>query len=175
MIISLSEIMSVKNKAEHIEAPLELSCFALDGMEYEFAEKEKVILDILSKGNRNVSFTAKTKFSLIFPCGRCLDDVKIPFDIQVSKDLDFNNTDDDRIKDLDELNYIDGYNLDIDLLVYDEILLNLPIQVLCKPNCKGICKVCGANRNKQSCDCDQSVGDPRMSVIQDIFKNYKEV
>lgn len=175
MIISLSEIMSVKNKTEHIEAPLELSCFTLDGMEYEFAEKGQVLLDISSKGNREISFTAKTKLSLILPCGRCLDDVKIPFDIQVSKDLDFNDTDDDRIKDLDELNYIDGYNLDIDLLIYDEVLLNFPLQVLCKPDCKGICKVCGTNLNKQSCDCDQSVGDPRMSVIQDIFKNYKEV
>lgn len=175
MIISLSEIMSVKNKTEHIEAPLELNCFKLDGMEYEFAEKSPVILDFTSKDNRKISLKAETRLSLIIPCGRCLDDVKIPFDILVSKDLDFNDTDDDRIKDLDEVNYIDGYNLDVDLLIYDEILLNFPMQVLCKPDCKGICKVCGCNLNKQSCDCNQSVGDPRMSVIQDIFKNYKEV
>jgi len=175
MIISLSEIMSVKNKTEHIEAPLELSYFELDGIKYEIVEKEKVVLEIISKGERSVSFSAKTKLSLIIPCGRCLDDVKIPFDIQVSKDLDFNDTDDDRIKDLDELNYIDGYKLDVDLLIFDEILLEFPLQVLCEPNCKGICKVCGTNLNKQSCDCDQSIGDLRMSVIQDIFKNYKEV
>lgn len=175
MIISLSEIMSVKNKAQHIEASLELTCFELDGMEYEIDEKEKVILDIVSKEERTISFSAKTKLSLLVPCGRCLDDVKVAFDIQVSKDLDFHDTDDDRIKDLDEINYIDGYNLDVDLLVFDEILLAFPLQVLCRPACKGICMVCGTNRNKQSCDCDQSVGDPRMSVIQDIFKNYKEV
>ncbi|MEG1459230.1 MAG: DUF177 domain-containing protein [Acetivibrio sp.] len=175
MIISLSEVMSVKNKIERIEAPLELRCFKLDGVEYSFAEKGMVSFEIVSKKDRHISFEAKTKLSLIIPCGRCLDDVKIPFDIQVSKDLDFNETDADRIKDLDEINYIDGYNLDVDLLIYDEILLDFPFQVLCKPHCKGICKVCGGNLNRQSCDCEQSVGDPRMSVIQDIFKNYKEV
>ncbi|MFA9463720.1 MAG: DUF177 domain-containing protein [Velocimicrobium sp.] len=175
MIVSLSEIMSVKNKAEHIEAPLELRCFKLDGMEYAFSEKNNVVLDFDSNGGHKVSFTAKTTLSLVIPCSRCLEDVIISFDVQVSKDLDFNDTDNDRIKDLDELNYIDGYNLDVDVLVFDEILLRFPLQVLCKPDCKGICKVCGKNLNKQSCDCNQLVSDPRMSVIQDIFKNYKEV
>lgn len=175
MIIALSEIMSVKDKAEHIEAPLELKSFKLDGMEYDFVKKGNVILDFVSKKDRQVSFRAKAELSLNIPCGRCLDDVEIPFDICVSKDLDFKETDHDRIKDLDELNYIDGYNMDVDLFVFDEILLHFPLQVLCKEDCKGICRVCGKNQNKQSCDCNQSVGDPRMSVIQDIFKNYKEV
>lgn len=175
MIISLSEIMSVKDKTEHREAPLELKSFKLDGMEYGFVKKGPVFLDFISKKDKQVSFTAKAEISLNIPCGRCLDDVEIPFDIFVSRDLDFKVTDDDRIKDLDELNYIDGYNMDVDLFVFDEILLHFPLQVLCKEDCKGICRVCGKNRNKQSCDCDQSVGDPRMSVIQDIFKNYKEV
>lgn len=175
MIISLSQIMSVKNKAEHINAPLELTSFKLDGMEYSFAKKQMVNLVIISKKDRQVSIEAKTGLSLSIPCSRCLEDVLVDFDISVTKDLDLKETKEDRIKDLDEINYIDGYNLDVDLLIYDEILISFPLQTLCKSDCEGICKVCGKNRNKESCDCEQSVGDPRMSVIQDIFKNYKEV
>ena len=93
----------------------------------------------------------------------------------VSRELDFNESDRDRIEELDEQNYIDGYNLDVDLLIFDEILLGFPLKVLCKPDCEGICKTCGKNLNKESCDCEQSVGDPRMLAIQDIFKNFKEV
>ncbi len=175
MTISLSQIMSVKNKTECIKAPLELTSFRLDGMEYDIIKKEEIELEIVSKEDKEISFAAKTKLSLNVPCGRCLEDVEVFFDIQVAKDLDFKDTEEDRIKDMDEINYIDGYTLDVDLLIYDEILINFPLQTLCEPGCKGICKVCGKNLNKESCDCDQSVGDPRMSVIQDIFKNYKEV
>lgn len=175
MIIRLSDIMSGKDKKKHIEAPIELKTFKLDGMEYEFVQKNPIALDFTITGDKKMLMEGKTSLSLLIPCGRCLDDVEIPFDIEVSKDLDFNETDADRIKGLDELNYIDGYNLDVDLLIFDEILIGFPLQVLCKPDCKGICNQCGKNLNKESCDCDQSVGDPRMSVIQDIFKNYKEV
>lgn len=175
MIISLSEIMTVKNKTEHIEAPIELEKFNLNGNEYEFAKKETVMLDLVSKKGRTVSLQAKTNLALRIPCSRCLEEVEVPFDIQITKELDFNETEDDRIKDLDESNFIDGYNLDVDLLIYDELLLNFPLQVLCCEDCKGICKVCGCNQNRENCDCDQAVADPRMSKIQDIFKNYKEV
>ena len=53
----------------------------------------------------------------------------------MSKELDFNDSDADRVKELDELNYIDGYNLDLDLLIFDEILIGFPLQVLCSPDC----------------------------------------
>lgn len=167
--------MSGKDKMKHIEAPIELNRFKLDGMEYEFVQKNPVALCFTVTGDKKMLMEGKTSLSLLIPCGRCLDDVEIPFDIEISKDLDFNNTDADRIKELDELNYIDGYNLDVDLLIFDEILIRFPLQVLCSEDCKGICKVCGANLNKESCSCNQSVGDPRMSAIQDIFKNFKEV
>ncbi|MSS63304.1 YceD family protein [Velocimicrobium porci] len=175
MIIQLSDIMSGKDKMKHIEAPIELNQFKLDGMEYEFVKKNPVAFCFTVTGEKRMLVEGKTSLSLLIPCGRCLDDVEIPFDIEISKDLDFNNTDADRIKELDELNYIDGYNLDVDLLIFDEILVHFPLQVLCSEDCKGICKVCGTNLNKESCSCDQSVGDPRMSAIQDIFKNFKEV
>ena len=79
------------------------------------------------------------------------------------------------MRDLDEQPYLQGYNLDVDQLVRDELLLNLPMKVLCDEDCKGICNRCGANLNYETCDCDRSVPDPRMSVIQDIFKQFKEV
>ena len=76
---------------------------------------------------------------------------------------------------VDETNYICGFNLDVDTLVYDEVLIELPYQVLCSEDCKGLCKVCGQDLNSGSCQCDQQVLDPRMAVIRDIFNNFKEV
>ena len=175
MIINLSDIMSGKDSIKQITAPLELEHFSLDGVDYEFAKKNAVECTITVLGDRKVLLESQTSLSLLIPCSRCLEEVEIPFNIEVSKELDFNESDSDRIEELDEQNYIDGYNLDVDLLIFDEILLGFPLKVLCKPDCEGICKTCGKNLNKESCDCEQSVGDPRMLAIQDIFKNFKEV
>ncbi len=175
MLIDLGTIMSIKDKVQHIEAPLELKEFTLDGNVYSFVSKNPVHLTITNMGNRKVKVEAVTKLSLNIPCNRCLEDVETFFDINISKNLDFNDTDKDRIKELDEANYISGNNLDVDLMIYDEIVIEFPLSVLCKEDCKGLCKVCGTNKNRNTCDCDDTVLDPRMSVIRDIFNNFKEV
>jgi uncharacterized protein len=175
MLINLSEIMSVKGKVEHIQAPIELKSFCMDGVHYPFANQAFVDLTISHLGERKMKIEGETKLSLLIPCNRCLDDVETLFELTISKDLDFNQTEEDRIKELDETNYLSGYNLDVDLLVFDEILLEFPMRILCDENCKGFCRVCGTNLNKNTCDCKDAGLDPRMSVIQDIFNNFKEV
>lgn len=175
MLIDLAKIMSKKDKVEQIEAPLELESVMLDGVSYPIVSRNPVHLTITPHGNRQVTVEGETTVSLNIPCSRCLDDVETTFDIHVSKRLDFNDTDEDRIKELDEANYISGYNLDLDLLILDEIIIDFPLCVLCKENCEGLCKVCGTNLNHNTCGCDDTVLDPRMSVIRDIFNNFKEV
>lgn len=175
MLINLSEIMSIVDKVSNMEVPIELTTFRLGDLEYKFAKKEPVNLEIKNLGNRKVSIEGNTKCSVIIPCSRCLTGVEVPFSFEFAHEVDFNKTEEERAEELDETNFISGYNLDVDTLVYEEILLNLPLHVLCNKECKGICKVCGRNLNEGSCDCDREDLDPRMSVIRDIFKNFKEV
>ena len=73
------------------------------------------------------------------------------------------------------MKYVISKTLDIDRLVLDELFTIIPMNVLCKEDCKGICKVCGTNLNKSTCNCDQTVPDPRMAVFSDIFNQFKEV
>lgn len=175
MIINLSEIMSVKGKIEQISAPIELMNFLIEGEEYSFSSKSLVELEITNLGERKVRIEGNAEVSLIIPCSRCLDPVNTFFKIEFDKELDLNYKEEDRIKELDETNYINGYHLDVDLLVYDEIFIDFPMKVLCDADCKGFCKVCGTNLNKSSCNCENPDLDPRMSVIRDIFSNFKEV
>lgn len=175
MIINLSEIMSVKGNVVSIQAPIEMENFCIEGTSCPIEDKEPVNLSITHLGDRKIELSGSTSLSLIIPCSRCLKDVKILFNPEFSKELDFMKDSEDRIKELDETNYISGYNLDVDLLVYDEILIDFPMKVLCDENCKGFCKVCGMDLNKSTCTCDKQSEDPRMSVIRDIFNNYKEV
>ena len=68
------------------------------------------------------------------------------------------------------MSYLVDGKLDVDKLVYEELLVNLPAKTLCKVNCKGLCKKCGKNLNFNNCDCDTEDLDPRMAKIRDIFR-----
>jgi uncharacterized protein len=84
--------------------------------------------------------------------------------------LDFNK--DKQSEDMEEQSFLDGNIIDIDEMLYPEIFINLPTKVLCRDDCKGICRVCGKNLNQGECGCDTFVADPRMAAISDIFKNF---
>ena len=110
---------------------------------------------------------------LEIPCDRCLEPVQEVIELDFFKNVDL--AADDQEDDLDEKNYIDGYNLDVEKLLYNEILIGWPMKILCSEDCKGICNTCGQNLNLGTCDCEDTSLDPRMSVIRDVFKNFKEV
>ena len=78
-------------------------------------------------------------------------------------------------EEMDDTDYLIGFDLDVDKLIYREILVNWPMKVLCKEDCKGICKVCGHNLNEGDCGCQRTELDPRMAAIQDVFNKFKEV
>jgi uncharacterized protein len=52
--------------------------------------------------------------------------------------------------------------------VREQILLNLPEQVFCKEDCKGLCQKCGANRNLIDCKCDSDETDPRWAALKNL-------
>ena len=175
MLINLSELFPVEGKSKTYDLELEMTQFhAPDGV-YGIVEKHPFNLVITNQGDKVLTVTGEADVCLEMPCSRCLEPVKVPFHLEIDQKVDMKQTDEDRAADLDEQFYINGYNLDVDQLVGNELTLNLPMRVLCSDNCKGICNRCGTNLNRGTCDCDNRSLDPRMSVIQDIFKQLKEV
>ena len=175
MLINLSELFPVEGKSKTYDLELEMTQFhAPDGV-YGIVEKHPVNLVITNQGDKVLTVKGEADVCLEMPCSRCLEPVKVPFHLEIDQKVDMKQTDEDRAADLDEQFYINGYNLDVDQLVGNELTLNLPMRVLCSEDCKGICNRCGTNLNRGTCDCAGKSLDPRMSVIQDIFKQLKEV
>lgn len=175
MLINLTELFSRDGKEKRYTLDIGMDVFrAPDGV-YDIISKEPVELHIQNLGGKKLLVEGSAKFSLQIPCDRCLEPVEVPFELTISEELDVSKTDEERVEDLDEQPYVSGYNLDVDQLLCNELLLNLPMKVLCKEDCKGICNRCGTNLNYGTCSCDTSSPDPRMSVIQDLFQQFKEV
>jgi uncharacterized protein len=70
-----------------------------------------------------------------------------------------------------------GYYRDQGVLLEDvlkeQILLALPVKLVCAAACKGLCPHCGRNLNVESCDCVAPVSDPRWSALADIRKKLE--
>ena len=175
MIINISELLSTTGKSETYSVPVEAEKLLIHGQHYEFAHKEPVKLTVANIGIKEISIDGIIKVVVNIPCDRCLQDVPADFSFDFHKEIDMNQSDEDRINELDETCYIDHSSLDVDLLVYSELLVRFPMKTLCKEDCRGICPVCGHNLNKSECGCSRESADPRMSVIQDIFNKFKEV
>lgn len=157
-----------------MDAVIDMTTFDSRGISYDITDKSPVHLTLTNLGSRKLRLEAQFMVELAVPCDRCLTDVKHRYEIQVDKRLDAGESEDE--ENLDDVNYMKEYNLDIDMLVYEEVSVRLPMKNLCKEDCKGICPVCGTNLNHKECGCDRKVADPRMADVLDIFNNYfKEV
>ncbi|MCM1497384.1 MAG: DUF177 domain-containing protein [Clostridium sp.] len=110
-------------------------------------------------------------------CSRCLEKVVCDYDLHIARTIDVARKEAyvDKASETDEISYIEDCTLDVDMLILDELYTVIPMNVLCKEDCKGICKVCGTNLNRETCECEQTVPDPRMAVFSDIFNQFKEV
>lgn len=174
MIIDISEVANSINKEIKEEVNIELDSFSSRLGEFPILTKSPFLLKIANQENHNVLISGEVELELAIPCGRCLEDVPTTIHFEIDKKLaiEADTLVDDE---MEENDYLIGFNLDVDKLVYAEILVNWPMKVLCKDDCEGICKVCGMNLNKGACDCQRTELDPRMAAIQDIFNKFKEV
>lgn len=176
MQIDLSNAFSRDEQVLNFTEALEMDTLSYEFGAYPVIEKSPVELVINHKSKRKIFLKASTKVVVGIPCDRCLKDTAVEFEIDFQKEIDFNNLDNDEDEKQEISNFITGYDLDVDRLICNEILVNWPMKVLCQESCKGICKKCGKNLNEGSCECDQTELDPRMAAIRDIFyEHYKEV
>jgi uncharacterized protein len=58
--------------------------------------------------------------------------------------------------------------IDLTEIIRQNALASVPIQVLCKPACKGLCSQCGVNLNATSCSCETHDIDPRLSSLREL-------
>jgi uncharacterized protein len=106
-------------------------------------------------------------------CSRCLlaidKDLEVNFHAVFVTPENFTETKEAELNagDLD-VSVLEGNEINISELVREQILLNLPEQVFCQENCKGLCEKCGANRNLIDCKCIEKEVDPRWSALKNL-------
>jgi uncharacterized protein len=109
-------------------------------------------------------------------CSRCLVPFVMPlsaeFELTYTQVLPETEPDDKEEIELhaEEMRMIrfEGDAIDLRDALQDQILMSLPLQPLCSPECRGLCPRCGANLNEGDCGCDRTPDDSPFAVLKKL-------
>lgn len=174
MQIHLSDILSQENRTRSYTAEFGPDVFEMQGEAYPIIQKRPVQVDLFHEKDKKITITVSVDLAFEIPCNRCLKPVRVPVAFESELEADMALTAEERIENLEETAYIQGYTLDVDELVKGELFVHMPMKVLCREDCDGLTEEHGTQPG--TCDCDDAGLDPRMAVIRDIFQkaNQKE-
>lgn len=151
--------------SETLEYELDLSGMELGGVK-PFCAPAKVQIEL--KGSAaSVEMAGKAVYTMTMPCDRCFEITTQERETQLFHVL---------VRELSDEEDNDGTfvvvpdeQLDLDQLLTEDILLDLPSKFLCSSDCKGLCPVCGKNLNEGDCGCQRNSMDPRLAILQELL------
>lgn len=139
---------------------------------FEFTKPVEVNVELTNTGGRFLHVSGTVEATLKGTCHRCLKDFEQEIKVKLEENyIPSSEIDSEQHQELEkeELTVVKGEELDLREKVIENLLLALPMKVLCRPDCKGICPKCGRNLNEESCNCSQEEVDPRLQILGKLF------
>jgi uncharacterized protein len=127
----------------------------------------------IRRAGKEVELQGKLQTKLEAVCDRCLQPVELPitteFNERFVRSVSWAAEEQHELQ-AEDLNIavFDGEGIELDDLVREELLLALPVNVLCREDCKGLCPVCGIDRNLSDCQCENDGVDARWQKLKEL-------
>jgi uncharacterized protein len=163
-ILDLGRFALTSGEARHVDLTVRLASVELAGQRY--AADPTAIPVQLDVARMAGGYSLRLRYSIRLggPCMRCLEDAGRSIDVDV-REVDQPGGGSE------ELNspYVDGDELDLAGWTRDALVLELPAQIVCSEECKGMCPVCGENLNMAAADHHhEKPRDPRWAKLSDL-------
>src|ERR1700712_5425979 len=139
-ILDLGRIGLTAGEGRHLDLTVAIDDLELGGQSYAAVSEVPVQLDV-AKMPGGHSLRLRAVVQLSGPCMRCLEDAGRRVDID-TREIDQSGGGEEL-----EAPYIDGDDLDLRAWARDSVALELPAQIVCREDCKGMCAICGENLN----------------------------
>lgn len=107
---------------------------------------------------------------VIVPCNRCAEDAAVAINADFSEYEEIPPETGAKDDDLDGciIYKMHAPMLNLAEIGWEQFMLAMPAQPLCRSDCKGLCQHCGANLNLSECSCRKESGDPRLAALRDV-------
>jgi len=109
--------------------------------------------------------------ALDLECGRCLRPVTQAIDVELDEQFVSSLTykpGDDQVFAIDA-----DHHIDLKPVLHDVVTVSMPIRVLCRPGCQGLCPSCGQDLNEGPCDCQADDVDPRLAELRAFIEKVE--
>jgi uncharacterized protein len=164
-IVDLARLSLSHGEGARLDLPVELEPLELGGQTYAPpAEALGARLDV-SRPSGGYAFRLRFPLRVAGPCMRCLEDAAVETEVD-AREVDQSDTEDEELRSP----YVTDDELDLGRWAHDAAILALPNQILCRPDCAGLCPVCGESLN----DADPAAHehdtgtDPRWSKLKEL-------
>lgn len=116
------------------------------------------------------SLDLKIKYRLRTECDRCLKSMEEEVETRLFGRLvnSHAQTQLDEEEDEEPI-YLDNNRIELGKYILEQVVSSTPIKTICNEDCKGLCQSCGIDLNKESCDCDDNIIDPRLEKLKELF------
>ena len=172
MLLDLRGFRSGVDQVSRTFAP---SAFDLTGEEFRVAAPVVLAAEV-RKDAQKVRLVGRVKTTLETDCGRCLEPFEIPvdapFDLLYLAESAGTQAGEGEIQDVDVgVSFYKDDTIDLGEVMREQFFLVLPMKPLCRPDCQGLCPICGKNRNREPCDCQATWVDPRLAGLKKLLKH----
>jgi uncharacterized protein len=138
-----------------------------DGSEIEL----DLVLTSVSEG---VYVSGHVRGSLTGECGRCLGAISESFDVPIAELFAYADSTTEETTDEDEVGRMHGDLIDLEPAVRDAVVLTLPTNPLCRPDCPGLCPECGVHFDDLPADHSHEEVDPRWAALRNLTAEQPE-
>lgn len=131
------------------------------------------IAELLNNTLGEIRVRGRVKAEFELACDRCLEPVRYPMDREFDLFYRPAPAKGDTPHDLEidegeaEIGFYQGLGLELSEVVREHVLLSLPMQKVCAEGCRGICPVCGRNRNSGACSCTSAMVADRWAALRE--------
>ena len=124
-------------------------------------------------GAREIHIRGSLRGELELACARCLEPMRlllaVPVDLYYRPMASIAREEEIAISEAEtEIGFYEGRGLELADLVREQVLVALPISSVCREDCRGLCPICGGNRNGNPCSCRETFTDPRWDALKDF-------
>jgi uncharacterized protein len=124
----------------------------------------------LTRTNQGILVDANLHTRVRLACSRCLEDTEEDIDIAFSEEflstVDVNTGAPTPVDDPDAFTIDKTQTLDLSEATRQYGLVEISLYPLCRPDCAGLCPMCGRNRNEGECNCETESGDARLAKLR---------
>jgi uncharacterized protein len=129
--------------------------------------------ELLANTDGEVRIKGHVSVTMESECDRCLGRAQFPldcgFDLFYRPSASLSAAEEVAIDEGEaEMGFYEGAGMELEDILREQVMLLLPMQRVCAPGCKGICPMCGKDRNLTDCDCREVPRDDRWSALRRI-------